>query len=402
MATVSKVKFDPLTGMKYTVEVEEKEKEESLEKKVEKKLKKEKQVRCFLCNRDLNGEKFFRSNSVLMSFHTDAGNVPRALLCKTCCEDLYNLLVDKYDDPRLSMYLFCQLLDIYYNAEVFETAIKNSINERTSVIGNYMATINSLPQYRQLVFQDSPKTSYNPEKLSSIFDETNNVDKWTKEDKENMNEVIRLLHADPFSDEQIEDRKAMYRDLLGILDEDMAADLVKSKAAIEIVRSFLRIDKIQKVLSELTSTAKSTQSNAEQIKKLMATKAAENETVSKYCKDNGLNERYAINKAKGSGTLSGVMKQMQEDNFWETFQNFYDAKTSESINQAAEASSQAIFSQLALNENDYTIIIKEQREMVEKLTIERDRLAEENRLLKIQIKEKELQARLDHENGKGG
>ena len=394
MAT--RVKFDPVTGEKYTIEVESTSKASPKEK-----LKKEKQVRCFLCNRDLNGEKFYRSNSVLMAFHTDAGNVPRTLLCKTCCDDLYNLLVDKYDDPRISAYLFCQLLDIYYNADVFETAIKNSVADRTSLIGNYMSIVNALPQYRQLSFQDSPKTNYNPENLSSIFDETETIDKWTKEDKENRDEVVRLLHTDPFCDEQIEDRKSMYRDLLGILDEDMAADLVKSKAAIEIVRSFLRIDKIQKVLSELTSTAKSTQNNADQIKKLMATKAAENETVAKYCKDNGLNERYAINKARGSGTLSGIMKQMQEDNFWETFQNAYDAKTSDSICQAAEASSKAIFSQLALSENDYTIIIKEQREMVEKLTLERDKLAEENRLLKVKVKEQELQARLDREKAGG-
>ena len=390
------VKFDPITGEKYVVEVETPTVKDAKEK-----LKKEKQVKCFLCNRELAGEKFFKSNSILMTFHTDAGNVPRTLVCKTCCDDLYNLLIEKYDDPKVSMYLFCQLLDIYYNPEIFETAVKNSIAERTTIIGNYMSVINSLPQYRHLVFQDSPKTSYNPEQLSSIFDETDNIDKWTKEDKENRNEVIRLLHNDPFSGEQLEDRKQMYRDLLGILDEDMASDLVKSKAAIEIVRSFLRIDKIQKVLSELTSTARSTQDNAEQIKKLMATKAAENDTVSKYCKDNGLNERYAINKAKGSGTLSGIMKQMQDDHFWETFQNSYDAKTSDSICQAAEASSKAIFSQLALNENDYTIIIKEQREMVEKLTAERDKLAEENRLLKVQVKEKELQARLDRERAGG-
>lgn len=388
------VKFDPITGERYMVEVNT-----AAEKSVASKInqaKKEKLVHCFICNRDLNGEKFYKSNSILMTFHTDAGNVPRMLICKSCCEDVYNLLIEKYDDPKLSMYLFCQLLDVYYNANLFETAIKNGIVERSTILGQYMSTINALPQYRQLVFQDSQKTTFNPDQLSSVFDGSS-VDKWTKEDKENMKEVIRLLHTDPFSGEQIEDRKAMYRDLLGILDEDMANDLVKSKAAIEIVRSFLRIDKIQKVLSELTSTARSTQENAEQIKKLMATKAAENETVSKYCKDNGLNERYAINKAKGTGTLSGIMKQMQEDNFWETFQNFYDAKTSESIKQAATASSEAIFSQLSLSENDYTIIIKEQREMVEKLTRERDKLAEENRKLKVQIKEKELQTRLEKE-----
>ena len=39
--------------------------------------------------------------------------------------------------------------------------------------------------------------------------------------------------------------------------------------------------------------------------------------------------------------------------------------------------------------------------MVEKLTLERDKLAEENRLLKVKVKEQELQARLDREKAGG-
>lgn len=65
--------------------------------------------------------------------------------------------------------------------------------------------------------------------------------------------------------------------------------------------------------------------------------------------------------------------------------NLYDINTSEAMKQIADLSNQSIMEQLNWNSNDYTEMIKEQREMLEKLQSENSTLSEENRMLKNQL-----------------
>ena len=55
------------------------------------------------------------------------------------------------------------------------------------------------------------------------------------------------------------------------------------------------------------------------------------------------------------------------------------------MKQIADLSNQSIMEQLNWNSNDYTEMIKEQREMLEKLQSENSTLSEENRMLKNQL-----------------
>ena len=63
--------------------------------------------------------------------------------------------------------------------------------------------------------------------------------------------------------------------------------------------------------------------------------------------------------------------------------NLFDIETSEAIKQIADASNRSIMEQLTWDANDYTEMIKEQREMLSKLYSEVAELKETNRLLKI-------------------
>ena len=65
--------------------------------------------------------------------------------------------------------------------------------------------------------------------------------------------------------------------------------------------------------------------------------------------------------------------------------NLFDIETSMGMQQVSELSNKAIIKQLMLDENDYTWMISEQKEMIERQENKIIRLEEENRLIKIKI-----------------
>ena len=75
------------------------------------------------------------------------------------------------------------------------------------------------------------------------------------------------------------------------------------------------------------------------------------------------------------------MKEMAEHNFSEIDVNLFDIKTCEAFRQIDEISNTNIANQLTLDSNEYTDIIKEQREMIQKYDSEVEELKEENRIL---------------------
>lgn len=73
---------------------------------------------------------------------------------------------------------------------------------------------------------------------------------------------------------------------------------------------------------------------------------------------------------------------MFEDGFHPIEPNLFDAKTSAAMKQIADLSNRSILDQLTLDANDYTDIIKEQREKLVLLQEKRDELEEELRVTK--------------------
>ncbi len=65
--------------------------------------------------------------------------------------------------------------------------------------------------------------------------------------------------------------------------------------------------------------------------------------------------------------------------------NLFDIETSHGMSQVADISNQSIMKQLQFDENDYTNMILEQREMIQELDGKVVKLEEENRLLKKEL-----------------
>ncbi|HYK73843.1 MAG TPA: hypothetical protein VEV44_12095, partial [Pseudoneobacillus sp.] len=80
-----------------------------------------------------------------------------------------------------------------------------------------------------------------------------------------------------------------------------------------------------------------------------------------------------------------IIKTLQEKGFEEGEVNLFDVETSKGMRQVADLSNKSIVSQLQFDENDYTEMILEQREIIQELDSKVIKLEEENRLLKKEL-----------------
>ena len=212
----------------------------------------------------------------------------------------------------------------------------------------------------------------------------------TEEDLVNRRNILQFFHYDPFEKDPIEDRKQLYRDLTTLIDESMASDLPKQRAAISLVRGYLRLDKITDAIQSLSATPEMMVANSKDIKNLGEVERAQNAAISTISKDHGFSERWAVAKSKGSGTLSAVVRDLNDYKYDKGYCNIYDVKTSQSMQMISDISTKSIMKQISLSDSDYKDIVKKQRENIMELNKENAKLKEENRLLCEQITKQEL------------
>ena len=212
----------------------------------------------------------------------------------------------------------------------------------------------------------------------------------TEEDLANRRNILQFFHYDPFEKDPIEDRKQLYRDLTTLIDESMASDLPKQRAAISLVRGYLRLDKITDAIQSLSATPEMMVANSKDIKNLGEVERAQNAAISTISKDHGFSERWAVAKSKGSGTLSAVVRDLDEYKYDKGYCNIYDVKTSQSMQMISDMSTKSIMKQIALSDSDFKDIVKKQRDELISLNKENSKLKEESRLLCEQITKQEL------------
>ena len=125
-------------------------------------------------------------------------------------------------------------------------------------------------------------------------------------------------------------------------------------------------------------------------------KAKELKNITDFARDNGFSERYASKKSKGENTLTGIMNKMSAVKYEKSVANKYDIATSATIQQAADASIKAIFSQLSLSDSEMWKITQDQLGELKKLRRENENLSEDLRkaryeIAKMKLEEKERQ-----------
>jgi hypothetical protein len=318
----------------------------------------------------------------------------RHSVCKSCLREDVSL------DDLESVKRFLFELNRPFISALWQSTLLESENKKSDPIGLYVK--NCQISYKELTWIDSDKELNNEKDIvfsevkiqsTEMSEQRQDSDqqhpKVATNDKQNEEDVLRMLGYDPFEYESQGDRRHLFNKLVDYLDESTLEDSFKLPAVIEIVKSFSQIDKINSALSHITSSTKSVTENVGGITSLVNAKEKMLKSVLALAKDNGISVNHNNNKSKGAGTLSGIIKQLHEKGIESAEINIYDIETCEGMRQVADISNKSIMDQLMLNENDYTEMIKEQRDMILKFEEKVSHLEEENRLLKIKIKQYE-------------
>lgn len=346
-------------------------------------VKKRKEFECIFCHNIKGYRSFYPSASRISVLRIDESGTPRLLICKECCQQFFDYLYKMFRTPQQALYQFCSALDVYYDAEL---ADKGTNGEFSKYLDNYFKLLNSNIQTSNKTFADTILG----DKVFAIEPEATEEEEFTEEDERNRREVLALYHYDPFKKDTVKNRKQLYRDLVTMIDPAMADDLVRQRAALEIVRSFARTNAIDEAINKLSEDPQKMMRNSKEIKALTETKNKETDMITKFCKDNGFTERYATAKSRGAGTLTAAIRDMEEFGFDDGKVNRYDIKTSASMQQAADISTQAILKQLSLSEADYVDMLKQQRIRLIELQQELERSQETLRLVYKQITKQEI------------
>lgn len=351
-------------------------------------------------NREL--DRFYIAPQKAIGFCDKKGR-RRTLYCVHCIMAFYQKFID--EDPEhnkyKAMFRLCSILGYYYSDELAHQIIDvqhtwedgKPVSQYEPDCLFYIKAVMANPETAQKSFQYSD--NMNLEIVAKMQDGGEiGLDEQAKKSRR---QIINVYHYDPFENEPVEERTRLYEDLLTLIDDSFNEDLTKQKAAVILCLSYRNLDRVNATISELMATPESVQQNADVIKKLTEQKAKETTMISSFAKDNGFSERYAASKARGSGTISAMIRDMELQGYDEGFVNRFDIETSEAMRQVADISAESMFKQLSLNDTDFAKIIKEQGRMIREMQYTMQTQEEELRLLKEKHLKEELLAEYERQ-----
>ena len=359
---------------------------------------------CTCCGKPKVQDEYF-----LVYAETDMGRIAPdgkmySHICKDCCKKLYEYLYyEKANkDGEEAMKWLCSYLNIYFDDITYFKA-KDAMEKngkKNHIVEEYMNVVSRSATLKGKTFLESPNigsvnsgsggSSEKAEKIiksadGSVSNDTEST--WSKEDLNAKRLVLKMVGYDPFYYEDEETRKILYKDLLGMLEQGMELDGMKVQGAIQIVLGFKNIRELSEKYKQKTMA----DAPVKELKEIADLKKKELDTITDFSKNNGFGERFAISKAKGENTFTGIMAKMNEMKYEDAILNMYDIETSKSINQAAEASFAAIFSQLNMSEAEVYKTCQDQLKKLVEMQRENTTLKENLRLAKREIAEMKLE-----------
>lgn len=353
---------------------------------------------CSCCGKLLPIENFHRSYSYANLGRADEISQFHQALCKDCSQKLFFFFYYHVHnkDEMAAIEHWCCATNTYWDKDFYIEARKAYDNNFTSncIIPDYIAAIGRKQKGMGLTYWDSPTIKNRVfTENETLKDVNNNVVgefkaplSWSKEEVKLRKKIINTLRYDPFSLYPEEEARNMYYDLDLMIDETMSEDLLKLKAAVEIVCGLHEIERLRQRQMELEQS----EASEAEIKAVVARRNSELQQITKFAQDNGFSERYATKKAKGAGTLTGIMNEMKEKMYEDSLVNYYDVVTCKELQHVADMSFEAIFKQIGLSDGECWEMLHKQTERLRKLTEELRETQEELRKARIQNKKTEL------------
>lgn len=310
-------------------------------------------------------------------------------MCRDCAKNIarnYDEKSDTYGDcTRSSVQDALERLDKPFLEKVWESSVtelntKSGPGTSKDLWSVYMRNISN-PQYKMLRWRDGDvfASFRNDEAMSNEEIESSEVSRnqqIREEYHKNRDDVIRLIGYDPFISEAEKDKPLLYSQLIGYLDTsgDSNDDMMKVSSAISIVRGFLQIEKIDNMIAGIMKDPIKAANNVGTMKSLQDMKQKVNSTVTNLAAESCLSLKNNKNASKGEDSFTGRTKRLKDMNLREMENNAFDIGTADGMRQVADISNASILKQIHLDENDYTEMLGQQREMIVSL----QRLADEN------------------------
>ena len=313
-------------------------------------------------------------------------------MCRDCARKIarnYNPRTGIYGEcTRMSTQEALERLDKPFMENVWMTAVAEYNNGGIASPWESYIRIISGPAFETMRWRDGDiYSAFRENAKKEAFDSVSSfqnvempvVSKDTEIDeqyKKNREDVIRLIGYDPFEKEAEEDKPLLYSQLIGYLDTsgDSNDDMMRISSAISIVRAFAQSAKIDDMLSDIFKNPQKAANSVGTIKSLQDAKKNANKMITDLAAESCLSLKNSKNASKGENTFTGRTKKLKDMNLREMENNAFDIGTAEGMRQVADISNASILKQIHLDENDYTEMLGQQREMIVNL----QRLADEN------------------------
>lgn len=353
---------------------------------------------CVGCKTNLEPEEFWDSNGLMSSLRMTKESGRKSFLCKDCTRALYKMILTECEGDHLeALFQLCATNDWYYD-DLLAQSITAELASDDVMPDRYLEVIFNNEEYKGKTFYKQLSRPYFV-KMSSFKE---SEDELTEEDKQNRNDIKKAFGYDPFETKPISQKSMLYRSLNQMVDPTLNNDLVRQRAAIEIVTNYEEIDRLDVAIAKLSLTPDDIVKNAKDLETLRKMKSDVNKNISMLCKDHGLSAKYANSKSRGAGTLSGIMRDMEDNDYDEGVVNLYDIETSTSIQQCSDISAKSISAQLKLSESDYAEMVEEQAIVVRQEIAARKKAEEALRVCKEYLRRQELIADLVQEYKRKG
>lgn len=336
----------------------------------------EKKYLCPYCNKEKKESEFYMSTDPLVL-------TGRTSMCKECARKIARNWDDDKQEygqcTRKSVMMALEYIDKPWIEDLWESSYHEVYDEtkkvkKSSVWDAYIKNI-GMTQYKTMRWRDGDLFNTYVEDARQIADieaaKNNNTQmlansqEVNEEFEKNKRDVIRLLGYDPFEGEKLEDQPLLYSQLIGYLDlGGDNDDMMRTSSAITIVRGFLQNAKIDDRLAKAMANSNA---NTAEIKALLDSKQKLSSNISQLAEQSCLSLKHNKNASKGENTFTGIVKRLKEMNLREAEVNAFDIGTAEGMKQVADISNASIIKQIRLDENDYTDMLAQQRELIEKL-----------------------------------
>lgn len=347
---------------------------------------------CHECGTFKSKDKFYKS------IKTASGLIP---VCKECLYRIgtgYDQKTKETHETRETVIEAMKKANLPFIESLYDDCCNAITNEtsgkkRGTGYSQMITCLQSLPQYYGTSFEDSDfgdqninsDTIESAEKIKSKKQEVSEdiEDMYVK----NKRSVLRMLGYDPFIYEEEEDKPLLYSKLVNYFDDSLKDDGFKLEAVIEIVQTFKDVKHINDTLAQYTKQLQTHPEMISTVKSLTQTKKDMLSSALALAKDNGISEVNNKSKAKGAGTLSGLLKEMSEMNLDDVEINTFDYETNMAIEDIMTRNHQNQLRQLNPDENDWEKEVIHQKQLLFNLQKERDNAVELCRLLRKENKD---------------